>query len=296
MWQIDMCRAFVKGLLPFQQALRTLKRRLVPYAGCLDNSRFALKQGLHQIELLRSSGLNPTGNVLEIGVGWFPIVPLLFHIAGARRVALADTERLIDRHTIAEAKELVMEHSMTIGRELDISAEVIADRVESFEFDYYVPWDPKKIPDGAVDLIISRAVFEHVHPERLEDLVRECVRVLRFGGGMCHVIDNSDHWEHRDKNISRLNFLRYEDGWFWRLAGANSQHYQNRLRHSDYIAMFDRCGLELILAEGEPDDQALRDLSTLQLAKSFCGRDPHDLAILISTFVLRRPGAAIRLL
>src|SRR5262245_15049792 len=143
MWQIEMCKAFVKSQLPFQHGLRTLKRRLVPYAGCLDNSRDALKQGLHQVELLRRSGFNPASKVLEIGAGWFPIVPLLFHIAGARRVALADTEKLIDSHTIASAKELVMEHSPIIGRELDISSDVIAERVESFEFDYYVPWDPK---------------------------------------------------------------------------------------------------------------------------------------------------------
>src|SRR5262249_7680479 len=169
MWQIDMCEAFVKSLLPFQQPLRMLKRRLVPYTGSLDNMRDTLKQGLHQIELLRRAGFNLAGNVLEIGAGWFPIVPLLLHIAGARRLVLADTERLIDVRTVAAAKKLVMADSTTISRELDVSAEAIADRVASFEFEYYVPSDLKKIPDGVMDLIISRAVFEHIRPEILED-------------------------------------------------------------------------------------------------------------------------------
>ncbi|MGH7085537.1 MAG: hypothetical protein ACREFN_11170 [Acetobacteraceae bacterium] len=104
-----------------------------------------------------------------------------------------------------------------------------------------------------------------------------------------HAIDNSDHWQHRDRALSRVDFLRYEDDWFWRLACVGG--YQNRLRHGDYLRLFAAHGWTPIIAEGVPDERCIKDLETLPLASSFRGRDHRDLSILTSYFVLRR-GAA----
>jgi len=106
--------------------------------------------------------------------------------------------------------------------------------------------------------LTGSSVFEHITPEVIEEIIWQCGRILRPQGAMCHIMDKSDHWEHDDKSISRLNFLRYEDGWFWRIACFNPQNYQNRLRHPDYLAMFHRCGWESVVADGEPDEKALR--------------------------------------
>lgn len=282
-------KSALKAALPFQAQLRRMKRRIRPYRDNPANSRLALQQGLQLMRTLRTAGADLNGDVLELGTGWLPIIPLLFHLAGARRLILTDLERLMDRHTVARAREVIRENLPMVARTLDQSEGRLAARLaEDFAPEYLVPWSSRTHPEGSADIIFSRAVLEHVPPAVLGQLLSDFNRIIRSGGAMCHTIDNSDHWEHRDKMLSRLDFLRYEEGLYWRLACADPQFYQSRLRHSDYVRLFQMHGWAVDVAEGEPDEQCLRDLATLSLARRFLGRDHRDLAILTSTFVLQR--------
>lgn len=288
-------KSALKSALPFQPWLRRIKRRWVPYQDNAANSRFALQQGLRLIELLRASGTDLRGDVLEIGTGWLPIIPLLFRLAGAQRLILTDVERLMDQQTIAKARALLRANMSAISAVLQRSeADLTATLEADFPLEYLVPWDSRSQPSASADIVFSRAVLEHVPPAVLERLVTELGRILRPGGVMCHAIDNSDHWEHQDKSLSRVDFLRYEDGWFWRLACFGTQAYQNRLRHSDYLRLFAAHGWTAIVADGVPDERCLRDLETLPLASGFRDRDHQDLAILTSYFVLRHSTECVR--
>lgn len=282
-------KSVAKSLIPFLPAARRLKRRIVPYQDDPGNSRLALANGLQMIGLLRSADARIRGDVLEVGSGWVPVIPLLFHLCGARRVVMTDIERLMDAQTIERARQVVGAELGRVARELGLDEAEAAARLRSgFDPDYLVGWDSARHPAGSVDVVVSRAVLEHVPPPAIEAWTADFSRILRPGGVMCHVIDNSDHWEHHDKTLSRIDFLRYEDGLFWRLACRDPQAYQNRLRHSDYLALFRRHGWTAVVDEGTPDEKCLRDLRTLPLASPFRGRDPRDLAILSSVFVLRR--------
>ena len=60
--------------------------------------------------------------------------------------------------------------------------------------------------------------------------------MLKKNGFVSSVIDYSDHYSHTDKNISPLNFLKFNKK-NWKKYN-NSYLYQNRLRHSDYKILF----------------------------------------------------------
>lgn len=285
-WQIQMGKRLLKSVLPFQDDIRLLKRRLAPYSDTQDNGAMALRVGLYQIRLLRAAGANLQGDVMELGTGWLPILALLFHLAGSRHLVLTDIRRLMDERTILRARTLVAGHLPLIAQDFAIEESKLRERLDvPLSYSYHVPWVASRQPDRSLDIIVSRTVLEHIPPDALEDCMRQFRRILRPGGMMCHNVDNSDHWQHQDKSISRLNFLRYEDGLLWRLASNSA--YQNRLRHSDYVAMFDRAGWTTLLADGPPDEQCLRELATLKLAEQFRDRDARDLAVLSSNFVLR---------
>ena len=81
---------------------------------------------------------------------------------------------------------------------------------------------------------------------------------------MCHVIDMSDHFEHHDKSISRVNFLKYGDS-AWSVTGWNAQNYQNRPRHHEFIALFRRAGFEILRELAEPDPLALAALKNMRV-------------------------------
>ncbi|WP_198369864.1 class I SAM-dependent methyltransferase [Roseomonas rosulenta] len=281
----------LRGVLPFQGALRRLKRRLRPYRDDPANSDYCLTQGLEQIEALRAAGVAIEGSdVLEFGSGWVPIIPLVFALAGARRVILTDVARLMDEHTTERAKEVIAGRIHDVATVLRQTADELWLRLRTpFTPSYLVPWDAETHPTKSVDIVISRAVLEHVPAETIRHFLGQFHRILRPNGAMCHVIDNSDHWQHRDRSLSRVDFLRYEDnGWRWRVAQVNEQSFQNRLRHSDYRRMLAEAGFTIAGEVGTPDARCLVDLQDLKLARRFQGRDMDDLAILESLFVARK--------
>jgi SAM-dependent methyltransferase len=285
----------LRGLMPFKKTIRQIKRRVQPYRDNPANSDYCITNGLQQLGALSQAAVPVAGStVLEFGTGWLPLIPMLFHLAGARHLVLTDIERLMDDATMARARQLLRGRIDEIAAQLGQPPASLLSRLEAaLPHDYVVPWDAAAHPAGSVDLIISRATFEHVPAGTLEGFLRQFHRILRPDGAMCHLIDNSDHWEHQDRSLSRVDFLRYEDAApIWRLAQLNAQAYQNRLRHSDYRTMFVRAGFGVVLEEGRPDPDALAALETLELARPFRDKAREDLAILGSLFVVRRLAAA----
>jgi cyclopropane fatty-acyl-phospholipid synthase-like methyltransferase len=282
----------LRGMIPFSGILRAAKRRIIRYSDNPANSALAIAQGLDQLSALSRAGISVAGaELLEFGSGWLPIIPLLFHLAGARQVTLTDVERLMDAHTTGLAKERIAASLDTVEAALRLPRDLLLQRLDSFAPRYLVPWRPDEVGDNEVDLVISRATLEHVPRATLASFLRVFHRILRPGGAMCHVIDNSDPWQHSDRSLSRISFLRYSDSsLLWRLAQLNMQAYHNRLRHSDYRAMFEDAGFRVLVEMGEPDEQCLRDLRSIRLAPQFAGRDPRDLCILTSLFVAVKPS------
>lgn len=293
-WRLRILRGTLYSQLPLMAPLRRVKRRLRPPRGESPNTRFAIQDGLRQLDCLRRAGVAPGGTVLEMGTGWLPVIPVLFRMAGYERVILTDLERLMDAATIRIALDAVRRRLPEVAASLGLSIAEATARLEApFEPEYRAPWTPG---DGAVrnvDLLISRCVFEHVPPRPLEECLEAFRAVVRPGGFMCHVVDNSDHWQHIHPPRSRIQFLTWRRGGVVeRFARLNHFAYNNRLRHSDYLAMFRRTGWEVILEEGEVDEQALRDAARLPLVPPYRDYDRKDLAILSSVFVTRRPAAA----
>jgi SAM-dependent methyltransferase len=283
-----LANAVVGGIIPFQGQLRHLKRRLLPYQGDAANTDYCVTNGLEQIAVLRRLGIQVEGaEVLEFGSGWFPLIPLLFHMAGARRLVLTDVAQLQDEHTFARARAIVAGRVDDAAKVLDCPVAELLSRLNGpFPHDYLVPWNPKTFPDQSLDIVVSRAVLEHVPKVQIEYFFKHFHRILRDDGVMCHIIDNSDHWQHKDRSLSRIEFLRYEETeLFWRLAQLNEQAFQNRLRHSDYEKLIADADFQIILAEGEPDAKCLRDLERISLSSRFRDYEPRDLAILSSLVV-----------
>ncbi len=278
-----------KTLLPFQGWLRRVKRRLTPYADTPANTDLAITQGLRQISMLRAASVDLCADVLEIGSGWLPVIPLLFRLAGARSLTLTDIERLMDAHTNDLARRAVAARAVDVAAALRITeAAVHAGLADPFAPRYLAPWQPERTPSASADIIVSRAVFEHIPAADLKSLMFQCRRIIRPSGAMCHAIDNSDHWQHRDKRLSRINMLRYDEAsLLWRLACLNPQNYQNRLRHSDYSLLFRETGWRVMAEDGEVDRGALQDAAALPLAPRFRGMPAADLATITSWFVVR---------
>jgi len=303
-WQWKCLRDNCKALVPYGAHLRRHKYDLVPYRSQVPRADGALEEGVQQLEWLQQVRSIDGASVLEIGTGWEPIVPLLYVIAGARRVYLTDLNRLCSRHTTQGALEAIRRNRVKVLSRLQVSAE---------RFDRATRWDPLaqtldeglaqlgmtymapcncqhlNLDSGSVDIVSSRAVLEHIPAHSIFEIFSESYRLLKSGGLGCHFVDPSDHWQHGDPSITKINFLQFSDT-MHNLVHFSPLNYHNRLRHPEYVAMLRRSGFEIVREEREVDERSLQALPHMKLATRFLGYSPLDLAT-TNTFVLARKPA-----
>ncbi len=300
-WQSKCLLDTCKGVVPFRDQLRVLKYRVVPFTPDAGKDAWTIEQGLTQVEWI-GSGIRLEGaSVLEIGSGWQPIIPMLFSLAGVGKVYLTDVNRLCVPASFQAALVSIRQHKPAILERLRLSGRKFDQAVawdpgtrleEGFKrlrFEYLAPCDCRSLPlpDGSVDAITSRAVLEHIPAPVINGIFAESYRLLKNGGITCHMIDNSDHWQHQDKTISKVNFLKFTD-LFFRWTYLNSLNYQNRLRHPEYLTMLRDRGFAIVRDQRQIDPEALIALEKLQVAPRFQAFPPEDLAAIASSVLARK--------
>ncbi|MBM7066793.1 class I SAM-dependent methyltransferase [Actibacterium sp. 188UL27-1] len=299
MWQIHWAKNAIAAVLPFQNTMRRLKRRVTGKTHRIHEAS-VYSGGFDQIQFLQKSGLDlADADILEVGTGWYPVIPLMLRLAGARHVHLSDTHRLMDLDTLEAARSFLRARSEDLARRLDCPESQIAtlldrgttgtfeQRLADLGLSYHTPLDYRRAT-FKVDAIVSHTVMEHITPREIRRILMHSRAVLNPGGLISHGIDHSDHRAHRDTALSRLDFLRYSDrAWSW--LCLNPQDYTNRLRHADYMAMIRDAGYEVLFERALVDHKAAAEVKHLKLDARFAFHGPEDLARLWS-HIIARPG------
>ncbi len=238
---------------------------------------------------------------LEIGTGWYPVVPVAFFLAGTEKiysvdisfltskervkitldkfVECFDTNRLIDFVSFKAERLQVVKEIL-----LHFDAFTLQEILQQLNITYLVE-DARKLSlqNDSIDLVNSNNTFEHIYPEILIPILKEFKRVVKKQQGvMSHAIDMSDHFAHFDKSISIYNFLRFSTTqWKWI---DNSIQPQNRLRFSDYQKIFSDLQLPIIEQIFRPGNSI--EVAQIPLAKPFSDMNPEAVAISHCYFVV----------
>ena len=283
------CAAIPGGPLLY----RSLQQRF----GTLAPDPFGrLAAHVHMLRGLTALDVGVVGaRCLEVGTGHVPVVPVGFFLSGAsevvsvdlhRRLDLGLTSRMLER-LAAERDRVVALYSglvepAALRRRLDVLARGAgspADLFADIGLRYDAPGDAAALPhrDGSVDVHFSMTVLEHIEPVALAAVLSEARRVLAGGGAAVHFVDPSDHFSHQDPRIPPINFLRYSQAQWQRIAG-NEFSYTNRLRASQLEQVFVDAGLRVERTTRRVDDRSLAELrSGFPLAPEFRGLDEQDL-------------------
>ena len=195
----------------------------------------------------------------EFGSGWHLADTIILGLSGCEDVIASDIRPLTRRFLVD-----------------DVLKRVGAKSLNEAHVRYIAPMDARKtgLANRSVDLIISSTVLEHIPLVVIRGIMQECRRILR--GTCSFYIDYKDHWSYFDRSISHLNFLQYSPS---KWAIYNPQlHYQNRLRHSDYLKVFIETGFSVRSIETER--KAIPQLRTFQ------SYDDEDLEITGAWFTL----------
>jgi SAM-dependent methyltransferase len=249
--------------------------------------------------LIERAGAEIPGAVcVEIGTGWSAVVPMLFMLAGAKRVTTVDTNPWLSRRETLNAVSGLRKHINEVATITCFDVEAVNAMLAEFEshlnneqtvqaalgrcgIDYVCPGDATRLslPDGSMDIVFSSNVYEHIGPEVLDAIHRESKRVLRVGGVYAHRIDVGDHYRGGDSRITSANFLQFSAAeWNW--YGGSGLAYHNRLRCRDHAQMIADAHLEIVDDQRECDSRALGAINSgeLRIDTKFASYSHEDLA------------------
>lgn len=220
----------------------------------------------------RHSDGAPLRQTLELGAGWYPVVPVALFLYGAEHIRTVDITLLTNaRHlqtTIVKMLDYAdrgkLSHFVPFKPERLDQLRILAAQCNTMPFAAiaealhieYLVQDARKLPieAGTIDMVHSNNTFEHIYPEILSGILQEFARVVRPGGVQSHFIDLSDHFAHFDHSITIYNFLRFSPAaWRWI---DNSVQPLNRLRIPDYRELYRLAGIPISEEQLRPGEVA----------------------------------------
>ena len=187
------------------------------------------------------------GRFYEFGGGWDLHIPQTLYCMGASRQIVIDIRALSKASLVFDVgRRLAALRDDEFLRVPAADDDAALDRyLGSMGIDYRAPCDARGtgLPDEGVEFITSTSTMEHISRSDLQLILAECHRILDSRGAISFVIDYKDHYSYFDPQISPYNFLRYDERQ-WRRFNP-SLHHQNRLRHRDFLELFEAAGFKV---------------------------------------------------
>jgi hypothetical protein len=234
----------------------------------------SLTAGIATWNLIKELGYDPSEKVFfKVGTGRVPLMPLAYWLMGAKKTMTIDLNPCLKEELIKESLQYISDNSQEIlklfgslvhqdrmddlmhfNKNLSFSTSAFLDICH---INYIAPSDAANttLSNQSIDFHTSYVVLEHIPLEVLKNIIDGGNRIISDNGLFIHRIDYSDHFSHSDKTISSINFLQFSDNDWIRYAG-NRYMYMNRLRHDDYIRLFQSAGHCILAAYPDVDEQS----------------------------------------
>jgi SAM-dependent methyltransferase len=285
------------SFLPGGHSINYLFQKYVTKGVYLTDAYFfdRLTHAKTHVDTYVSLSANKTmGNTLELGTGWYPVVPISLFLSGAENIYTIDISALLNKESLKTTLTRFMD--LDTNGKLNSYLRVDAARLNELR-ELYKEYDKielsdalKKLhikysitdarntgfPAAQFDLITSNNTFEHVYPQVLEGILKEFKRIIKPGGVMSHAIDMSDHFAHFDKTINVFNFLQFSDKQWKRID--NSIQPQNRWRITDFRKLYAQLNIPITK---ETDVKGnIEELQKIKLDSRFASIPIEEVAII----------------
>lgn len=289
-WWVKIAGFKALSLMPggaqlYRWAQENLTGSLVPTP---DRVRQKIEVGIQYFSALQSLGqenLLLRGRHLDLGSGWHPTVPLLFHALGCPAQVLADVAPVMTRETARQTSTTFLQVLPSVAPALPVQTE----RVRQLQSYAWPDWPPRDLgwdyrapymdwlgsQRSALDLVTSTQALLHVPRAVLREIFSAVVWALKPGGIFIATIHLRDLFADGDPSITPYNHLRYSPR-FWEGWINSPLMSYNRLKAPDYRALLEESGLRLLKFEVAPGHPAL--LEKIRIHPSFAGYSREALA------------------
>jgi hypothetical protein len=242
------------------------------------------------VEAFRSRGIElSNGLLMSFGAGWDLFENIVFYSYGINRQVVLDIKPLARIELVDGITAYLSENSLegALARPFPtLGSDLKGSLLRHYGIDYRAPADARAIAlaPGSVDMIATTNTLEHIPKDVITSIMKECRRLITPHGVVSMMVDYSDHFAHADPSITVYNFLSIEAD-KWRHHNVD-RHFQNRLRHSDYVRLFEEAAFKIVTHEPirPPDWKSLLERQTI--VREFQGYEAEDLAAVSGYFML----------
>lgn len=275
-WRIKCAALHVLNILPAK--LHKLTHHISGRYFLKVTSQLLAAHGYH-VNNFRKVG----GAALEFGAGSNLLCPLLLSNAGATQVFTYDLSRLA---TVQQVNHVIRQLRSVIGGDWPEVDDLDDSLIRLYRIHYMAPADARStgLPSHSIDFICSTSTLEHIPVDDIYLILKECQRLGSRQALFSFLIDYHDHYASADSSITRVNFYRYSER-AWKLFNPPN-HYQNRLRHSDYERIFHECKLAPIESRAVVPHI---EIDNNRIAPCFRSYNLQDLMALNGFFTMKTP-------
>ena len=298
-WRYKAVLQGVFSNLPGGERLNYLCQRWITKSLPTRDDKFSaiVSHAEEHVRMFRKHGTRELGHATfyEFGAGWDLMIPFAFYAFGAGRQKLVDLRNLLRVELVNDTIDkfnsvpLSMKLMRSPNQPLPRDRRFLALLESIYGIQFHAPCDARAtgFPADSIYFISSTNTLEHIAPVDIRAILLECHKLLRNDGVMSFRVDYQDHYAYFDSGISVYNFLRYSSKQ-WRFYKPRL-HYQNRLRHKDYLRMVKETGFS-VLEERRYDgnEKDYETLERLPLDPQFRHYSFLELAVRHALLVLRK--------
>jgi hypothetical protein len=198
---------------------------------------------IHQLDLEQSK--NDT-LYIEIGTGWYPIVPIKILKECSSKIYRSNIKVI----SYDLRKLMSLENLNETINTLNFGAKNLS------EIFYYFPeidltnHDFKELKDFKFEnvVIFSKATLQHI-PLEIIRKIHDNLKNKFPNHAVYHLINCNDHRNHTDRNLSKYDFLKYSED-EWKVKHTRFD-YHNRLRKIEYEDFFKNLGYKIEILDFE---------------------------------------------
>jgi len=232
-------------------------------------------------------------NALELGTGWYPIIPIALYLNDFKEIWSLDIQswmtkesqfttidKFIEWRKNGKLKDFLpylnedkWQQLIALKNQAEITKEEICKKIKlqsSIQDARKTNFDNQQM-----DFICSNNTFEHIPKGVLIGILKEFHRIVKADGLMSHFIDMSDHFAHFDKTINIYNFLQYSEKKWNRID--NSIQPQNRMRFKDYKKIYKDLGIPITEEEIRPG--SLAEVKKVNIHAEYAGYTEEEVAV-----------------
>jgi Methyltransferase domain len=301
-WQQKAIAQKIISYLPFSHQINSLFQKYYTKGVTLTDAYFDDRLTFaaeHLVAFEKHAPGKPLESALELGTGWYPVVPVSLFLRGAHAIYTSDIAAHCSRNNILTTLRMFKRYRESgklerfvnvradrwseLSRLLDQEAALTKEELLKNLRIHYIVADARSLalPARSISLITSNGVLQAICPAILREILAELRRVAAAGGVMSHCIDLSDQFARLDKSITNYNFLQYSRRQ-WQLID-NPIAPQNRLRISHYRTMYRELGIPI--TEEFSRVESMEDLARVKVHPEFHGIPPAELAVTRSLLV-----------